>query len=142
MLPVRDAVFARELRAVRRVLLKFDVEAVRVFTPALPRLVAAEFFGRHGHAPLRQPFADGVHVVHFKTEMVDALVPDVRRGAGAENFHELPRRSFKIKAEQLAVLVEIEMRFQAERVAVKFPAALQVGGNDAEMRDGFDHAPD
>lgn len=137
--PVHDAVRFCELRTLHRVLLELHVRAVGVFAPELPGLVAAQFFRRHFHAMFQQFFAQGVNVVHLETKMVDALMFDFRRRVGSENLDELTGRDLEIKSKKFSVLVKIEMRFQAERAAVKVAAAFEVFGKNAEMREGFDH---
>ena len=126
--------------ALRRVLLELDVHAVGVLAPALPGLVAAEFFGRHRQSVLRQPPAQRIHVFHFETEMMNPLALDFRRGIGAENFDELSGRGQQIKPEQPSVFVEIKMPPQTQRAAIEIPAAFKDVRKNAEMGDGFDHA--
>jgi hypothetical protein len=51
-LPIHNTIFAGELRTLGGVLLKFQLRSIRVFAPALPRLVATEFLWGHLHAAL------------------------------------------------------------------------------------------
>jgi hypothetical protein len=139
ILPVHDAVRPGELRAFGRVLLELDVYAVWVFEPALPRLVATEFFRGHFHAGLQQFFALRVNVVHFQTKMVDARTAEFGVRRDFKKFDKLPRRDLEVKTEQLAVLEKIEMVLEPERVTIKGFGALQVFREDAEMGEGFDH---
>lgn len=120
-------------------MLKFDVRAVRVLAPALPGLIATQLFRRHFHARLFQFVGNGVDVVHFKTEMMDALAGIFGLRIRLEKFDELSPRDLEVKAEQLAVFVKIEVRREAEGIAVKVAGAREVFGEDAEMGEGFDH---
>jgi hypothetical protein len=120
-------------------LLELNFRPVRVFAPALPRLVAAQLFRRHLHAALDQGVAHGVKVVHFEAEMMNPLAADFRRRIGLEDFDELAGADLQIKSEQHAVLEKIEMRLQSQRAAIKFPAPVQIFSEDADMGEGFDH---
>jgi len=124
--PVHDAVFGVKLRTGGRVLLELHVRSIRVFAPALPGLVTAQFFWRHRHAVQVQLRTQRVHVLHFQTKVMDPLAAHFRRRTGFENLDELPRARLQIKSEQLAVLEEIKMPLQAERAAIEIQAPVQI----------------
>jgi hypothetical protein len=139
ILPVHDAVRPGELRAFGRVLLEFDVHAVWVFAPALPGLVATEFFRGHFHPGFQQLFPLRVYVVHFKAKMMDARAAKFGVRGNLEKFDELLRRHLQVKTEQLPVLEKIEVVLEPEGIAIKVFGELQVLREDAEMGEGFDH---
>lgn len=125
-LPIHLAFRAGELRTVWRVFLKFQADAIRVFAPALPGLIATHFFGRDGDAFCDQRMAQGINVFDFKAQMIDWLCLRSCRGVRFENFNKVAVVDLKVKPEQLTVLDKIEMTSQAKCPAVKIQAAIQI----------------
>jgi hypothetical protein len=101
----------------------------------LPGLVATQFFWRHFHTRFFQLVGNRIDVIHFKTKMMHSLAPEFGCWIGLEKFDVLSGGDLEVKAEQLAVLEKIEMRFEPERAAIEIAGALQILREDTKVRE-------